>query len=521
MTAAVSLPSSLGVLLEERASTHAEHTALNFVEQALTVSYAELNDYVNRVANVLHDLGVRRRTHVAVMSANSLDYCACWLALAKLGAVLISVNARYTPRELDYVLTDGDSSLLLCDTQGLTVAEQLDAPPQAVCFTPTSGDPEGDWSERVAAAPVEFAIDTSVGLDDLLNIQYTSGTTGFPKGCMLSHRFWLHSARLMVDDLDFPVRRTIYNQNFFYMDGPFLAAVMMLAGGTLFMVTRPSASNFLTWSREHRIEYCFFFEALYKQPEQGNDADNSYRLMHTFGLSRDSHADVERRYATLAREAYGMTECGAALRVPMSVTDMVGSGSCGLPLPTRELAIVDDQGKQVASGEVGELWIKGPGLMLGYYNKPEATADVFRGEWLRTGDLFRQDERGYYYIVGRKKDMVRRNAENIACREVEEVLRSMPAIREAAVVPVPDERVGEEVKAYLQLREGFDVDDVNPERVLEFCRERLAVFKVPRYIEYRDSFPMTDSARVEKQKVVAESEDLRLHSYDAVEQRWH
>ena len=159
-------------------------------------------------------------------------------------------------------------------------------------------------------------------------------------------------------------------------------------------------------------------------------------------------------------------------------------------------------------------------MMLGYYRKPEANAETFYREWLCTGDLFRQDENGYFYIVGRKKDMVRRNAENIACREVEAVLRELDAVKEAAVVAVPDEQVGEEVKAYIQLQQGYAENAATPQMILTHCEERLAVFKVPRYIEYRNDFPMTDSARVEKNKVKAESPDLRLNSYDRVDEVW-
>jgi len=159
-------------------------------------------------------------------------------------------------------------------------------------------------------------------------------------------------------------------------------------------------------------------------------------------------------------------------------------------------------------------------MMLGYYRKPEANEETFFGDWLRTGDLFRQDEQGYFYIVGRKKDMVRKNAENIACREVEAVLRELDSIKEAAVVAVADDKVGEEVKAYIQLQDGYSRTSISPSVILSHCKERLAAFKVPRYIAYREEFPMTDSARVEKAKITAQSPDLRLDSYDRIDNIW-
>jgi acyl-CoA synthetase (AMP-forming)/AMP-acid ligase II len=159
-------------------------------------------------------------------------------------------------------------------------------------------------------------------------------------------------------------------------------------------------------------------------------------------------------------------------------------------------------------------------MMLGYYKNPEATAETFHQGWLRTGDLARRDEKGFYFIVGRKKEMIRRNAENIAVREVEEVIRGMPVVDEVAVVPVPDPVVGEEVKAYVKLKAGADPAAATPDAILAFCKERLAPFKLPRFVAFRDSFPMTDSSRVEKKKLIAEDPDLRRGSYDRVEGRW-
>lgn len=520
------LPINFGELLDDLAERRPQEIAWVFFERCLEVSFLELRDTVNRAANALKGLGVSKGTHVAIMSGNSLAYCSCWLALARIGAVQISVNSRYTPHELGYVLNDGDAEFLLCDQNSLDVVRRLDVWPagltleDVIVFDGDASVEVRNWSELIAVVSEKFSPVADVELDDLLNIQYTSGTTGFPKGCMLPQRFWLHSAAVLNDELDFQLQRVIYNQNFFYMDGPFLASVCLLAGATFYIADKPSASKFMQWVRRYRIQYCFFFEALYKLAELPDDADNALELIQTFGFNRNNHADLERRYGTIAREAFGMTECGAALSVPASVTDMVGSGSCGVPIATREARLVDDRGEAVAQGDIGELWVKGPGMMLGYYNNPEASAETLRDGWLCTGDLCRQDERGYFYIVGRKKDMIRRNAENIACREVEEVLRSMGDIKEAAVVPVPDDRVGEEVKVYVQLQDGFTFEQTPPSAIIAYCEERLAIFKVPRYIEYRNGFPMTDSARVEKKKVMAESEDLRLHSYDRVDGIW-
>lgn len=239
-----------------------------------------------------------------------------------------------------------------------------------------------------------------------------------------------------------------------------------------------------------------------------------------YGVRKEFHADIERRFDFVAREAFGMTEIGSGLFMPIEATDMVGSGSCGIPAPFRECRIADMDGNTLPQGEVGELLVRGPGILLGYYRKPEATAAAFHGDWFRTGDLFRQDERGYYYIVGRVKDMIRRAGENIAAREVEAVLCQLPEIAEAAAVPVPDDTRGEEVKAYIVLRPGLTPRDVPPERVIEHCSAGLASFKVPRYLEYRASLPKTPSEKIAKHVLKSESPDLRRGSWDRLESRW-
>ena len=516
------LPANLGTLLDEAAERHPDRLAWRFIESGVDVTYAELRDYTARAASCFQQLGIGHGTHVAVMCPNSLAYCGGWLGLARLGAVVVSVNTRYTSRELYYVLDDAEVEVLLIDEGLLCIFEQIEEKPDRLGperVLVIDGD-AGEWNQRVDAAPLCQALEPPAGLDDIVNIQYTSGTTGFPKGCMLTHRFWMLSSKLLAGTFEFPLQRVIYNQNFFYMDGPFLACLCLFAGATCHFVSRPSVTKFLDWVRQYDIEYCFYFEALYKIPEREDDADNPLKCIHLFGFNKTNHADLERRFDVVAREAYGMTECGGGCAMPWDATHMVGSGSCGLPAQCREAMIVDDQHQPVEPGEVGELLLRGPGMMLGYYRKPEANAEAFYREWLCTGDLFRQDENGYFYIVGRKKDMVRRNAENIACREVEAVLRELEAVKEAAVVAVPDERVGEEVKAYIQLQQGYTEDAAPPRMILAHCAERLAVFKVPRYIEYRKDFPMTDSARVEKNKVKAESPDLRLNSYDRVDEVW-
>ena len=205
--------------------------------------------------------------------------------------------------------------------------------------------------------------------------------------------------------------------------------------------------------------------------------------------------------------------------MPFEDTGMVGSGSCGIPAPFRECTIAGPDGRPIERGATGELWVAGPGIVEGYINMPDATQAAFRGKWFRTGDLFRQDAQGYYTMVGRTRDMIRRSGENISAAEIEAVLHAMPEVRRAAAVAVPDGFRGEEVKAYLVLGAGLTPADVPPERVLAHCAARLARFKVPRFLEYVEDLPLAGPHKVAKHALTAR-EDARAGSYDRVDGVW-
>jgi crotonobetaine/carnitine-CoA ligase len=304
------------------------------------------------------------------------------------------------------------------------------------------------------------------------------------------------------------------------MDPQWLLLMAFYHRGTLFAARRQSASRFMDWVRTHRIQFCLFPEVVTQQPPSPKDRDNEIIRVNVYGMRKDIQAAVEERFDFIVREAFGMTEIGSGLFMPIEATDMVGSGSCGIPAPFREARIVDDEGRDVPEGEMGELVVKGPGILKGYYRKPEATRDAFFGEWFRTGDLFRRDARGFYYIVGRKKDMIRRAGENISAREVEAVLKALPGVADAAAVPVPDPMRGQEVKIYVVLAPPATKDQVSPERIIAHCEANLARFKVPRYIAYRDSLPKTPSEKIAKGELVKGVADLRMGSFDRVEGRW-
>lgn len=516
------LAANLCQLLDEAAEEAPDTPAWFFFDSGESITYRDLRKQVDQLARGFSSLGIGPGTHVGVMAPNIAAFPLTWLALARLGAVMVPINIRYTARELHYVLTDSESRHLIIHPELHDIlSEARQAYPDLVLERVISIS-DAQWDAFFTAADASPPALPAPGPDTLLNIQYTSGTTGFPKGCMLPHRYWLivGKAHAFCDGMDY--RRILISLPFFYMTAQWQFVMSLYQRATAYVAARQSATRFMSWVRAFDIDFCIVPTLAYKQPEHHADTDNMVVRANIYGFPKANHADLERRFGIIAREGYGMTEIGAGMFIPMEADDMVGSGSCGIPMPFREFRIVDENGVDVETGTVGELIVRGEGIMQGYYRKPEAMAKSYYGDWFRTGDLFKQDARGYYYIVGRTKDMIRRAGENIAAREIEEVLLEIPEIAEAAVIPVPDEIRGEEVKACLVLRDDASPDDIAPQAILDHCQAKLAIFKVPRYIEYRTrALPKTPSGKISKPPLIAETPDLRKGCWDRIENRWH
>ena len=519
------LPRNIGALLDQAAAEAPGRLAWNFFESGETATYAALRDRVNALANGMAAAGIGKGAHVGVMLPNIAALPTTWLALARLGAVMIPMNIAYTPREMAYVIENGDVEWLVIHEDCLESLAGLSPWPgrlteSRVVVVGDAARGLRPWSAFADGQRGDFTAAAAVALDDRMNIQYTSGTTGFPKGCILTHRYWLTIGKVAAWRDGRAFKRVLAATPFFYMDPQWLLLMTLFHRGTLFVAKRQSSSRFMGWVRDHRIEFCLFPEMVFKQPPDPRDRENEIIRVNVYGLHKEVQAALEDRFDFIAREAFGMTEAGSCLFMPIEATDMVGSGSCGMPSPFREARIVDANGMPASPGDVGELEVRGPGILLGYYKNPEATEAAFDDGWFRTGDLFRRDERGYFYIVGRIKDMIRRSGENIAAREVEAVLRGLPQVVEVAAVPVPDPKRGEEVKIYVVLQPGLTHDDVSTDRIIAHCEANLARFKVPRYIAYRDDLPKTPSGKIAKKILTQGVADLRQGSYDRQEARW-
>jgi len=509
---------SIGHLLREQAGSVGDKPLLRFAGRTLT--FARVEQLSNGLAAVLKARGVRQGDKVAVMLPNGFEFPLAWLALAKLGAVIVPLNVQYQATELEYVLNRAGATLALAGRDQVHAVREV----QACCASlreVLTFAPGAALYQYIEQARDEVTLDASQG--DLLNLQFTSGTTGFPKACMLTHRYWLQLAQDMLryarvcgDDVD------LTTQPFYYMDPQWNLVLCMLAGIPLVILPRFSASTFWQSVKDHGVTFFYVIATmpvyLLKQPHNPEvERGHKVRLVMCSGIVPRLHQAFEQRWGAPWREVYGSTESGGDLQVAIERSDSVGSGTVGQPFPGKACRIVDPQGRAVSPGEVGELQVRGQPMMLGYYDDPEASAEKIQDGWLHTGDLFRQDERGDYFIVGRLKDMVRRSGENISAVEVESALCEHPDVRAAAVVPVPDDLRGEEVKAFVQLRPQAALE---PQALLDFASTKLAAFKLPRFVEFVEAFEMTPSERIVKRALLEGRADQRQGAYDALEQTW-
>ncbi len=518
---------TIGAFVDAVAAELGTAVAIEVFERNERATYSDVKLKSDAIGCLLKDRGIAKGDRVAVMLPNCLAYPLVWIALAKIGAVHVPINTRYTPAEISFVANDAGIRFAFVNAD--LVRTFLDMPERPAtlpndAILVVNGDGHSGQESLESALngiDVRSCLGPTVTPDDLMNIQYTSGTTGFPKGCMLSHEYWLvlaHAARSW--DHAAP-RRLLSAQPYFYMDPQWITLKTFMNGGTLVMAPGLSASRYIGWIKTHAIEWCLFPLLMARQEEGGDACDTALIQVATFGWPPDICRDFKRRFGAVAREGFGMTEIGLGTWMLPEFADRFDSGSVGFAAPFRETSVRDDAGQPVESGGIGELWVRGRALFQGYWNRPDANQAVFEdGGWFRTGDLFRIDEDGFLYLVGRLKDMIRRSQENIAAREVEAVLCLLPEVEEAACVPVPDARRGEEVKAYIQLKPDRTPADCPPERVLEHCRSQLAAFKVPRFIAYTAHMPKTASNKIEKRSLVGDATDLRAGSFDAQENRW-
>lgn len=517
---------TIGQLISSGAKQHGSKIAIDFFERNERATYEEMDRQSNRYAHALRAFGVAKGDRVGVMLPNRVEFPIVWFALAKLGAVIVPINMRYTSREVEYVLTDTQAKFAFIDESAWPVFSAMDpwasglALERVVVVGNASGAKAAALADLLEDAPAD-PVEADVKADDLLTIQYTSGTTGFPKGCMLTHDYWNLTAYASACRDFARYERFMCWSPFYYIDGSHLLLKAWRLGGTLYLPNQLSSSRFVGWLKTYRIEWVQLPELVVRQPPSPDDASMCLKQVHQFGSwSAGAMRIFRERFGGCSSGYYGMTEIGAATQFPVQIDEVAEAGALGIRAPFRELKLLNEDGRPTPTGEIGELWVKGRGILLGYWNRPEVNAEQFNDGWFRTGDLMRRNELGFYWLVGRTKDMIRRSGENIAAREVESIVREVAGIGDVAAVPVRDSRRGEEVKIVIEPREGLQPSDIEVERILEHARARLAPFKVPRYIGFIHKLPRTPTSNKITKAELVDVADPLAGVYDAEERRW-
>ena len=464
-------------------------------EASATLTFSDVARGVDRLARHLRSRGVRAGDRVALLLHNRPEVPLLWLALARLGATAVPLNTK---------LRHDDAGWILAKSHSVAVVTTPELGDQVAPLTIPVIDVADLASPPVDEDPLPDVHDP----DDIVNVQFTSGTTGHPKGCLLSHHYWLHLAASLVTGFPRlrPEDRLLTAQAMSYMDPQWNIAASLVSGASVVVLDGFHPVTLWDRLREHEATYFYCVASmpsmLLTTDPSPRDHDHRVRVIQCSAIPPARHADLEQRWGAPWFEVFGMTETGGDIHVTDVEHDaLVGSGSIGVAKPGREVRIVDTNDVDVPANTVGELVMRGPGMMSGYDDEAQATAHIFRGGWLHTGDLARRDESGIITLVGHLKEVVRRAGENIAAREVEDTLLAHPDVRMAAVVAEPDELRGEEVKAYLVLTDSRDAEAAAA--VLgDFCGDRIARFKVPRFWEVRDDLPRTPSERVAKSLLV-------------------
>lgn len=524
---------TIGQMWDDVVARHSSADALVSCHQGIRWTYAELDSAVERCARALIATGVRKGDRVGMWSPNNAEWVVLQFATAKVGAILVNVNPSYRSHELDYALTTSGASVLVLAAGFKNVDYR-----EVISAIETPGLRERihldeDWENFLARADsVSAAVlherEARLDSDDPINIQYTSGTTGFPKGATLSHHNILNNGLFIGEVLGYSDQdRVCVPVPFYHCFGMVIGnlAIVTHAGTVVLPSEAFDARAVLEAVEQERCTSLYgvptMFIAELNEPDFGSFDLSSLRT----GVMAGSPCPIEvmkrvrsEMHMNEVTICYGMTETSPVSTQTTRTAPLEKQvTTVGTVHPHVEVKIVDpDTGLVVERGETGELCTRGYCVMLGYWDDEAATREsIDAANWMHTGDLAKMDEEGYVNIVGRSKDMIIRGGENVYPREIEEFLYAHPAVEDVQVVGVPDKRLGEEICAWVVVKEG---ETITSEDLRDYCREQIARFKVPRYVRIVEAFPLTVTGKVQKFKM-REHEIIErgLGSADAVD----
>lgn len=491
----------LGEVLARSARRHPQQAAL--VWPGGSISYGALNDRAEALAHAMIGIGVRKGDKVAFLMHNRAELLEACFAAFKIGAVAVPINFRLTAREIEYILNDSDASVLILEEPLLEIARPvlsgLQYLKEVIVVGGSTGPGIRNYEDFVKGAATGELTGEFEDDDEAL-IVYTSGTTGQPKGAVLTHK------GLMVTALNYLISyqnrcgdKWICTTPIFHIAGMSYAMTHFYVGATIFLERDFDPLRILELTHNSRVTTLFLVPSMWikvlQVPNFASYDTSSVRIITTAAAIMP--VEIKKQLATAFPAAglydcFGGTESGAV--TVLSERDFARkNASVGLALPFVEVRLVDDDDHDVPRGQIGEAIYRGPNVMKEYYKNPEATRKAMRGGWFHSGDLLRQDEEGFYYVVDRKDDMIISGGENIYPAEVEEVLYSHPDILEAAVIAVPDPEWGQNVKAFVVLKPDRGLSE---SQVIDYCKLHLASYKKPKSVDFLASLPKSAAGKI-------------------------
>ncbi len=497
---------NLKALIEDKAVKNGDKSLLFFEERMLT--YKDLHESSNALAHNLRRVGVQKGDPVLLFLFNGPEFLTTWFALAKLGAVAVPLNTALRRFDLTHIIKDSDSKAIVMDAalleNYLEVRQEVRLKTEILLGDP-SANSAGDMIpfQSLETGPLDN-LKTEIRHSDPACILYTSGTTGKPKGAILPHFCYINSGLAIAKAIGVKPGDRLFTTLPVFHVGAQLVIVFpaMVADVDFVLVRRFSASNFWDQIRRYDCNIVHYLgslaQILYRQPAKPIDQDHRPIRMVGGGVPKVLWEKFEKRFGVTFLEGYGLTE-GACITT-WNPSEKIKVGSIGKPVAHQRVEIVNEDDEFVPPFVRGEIVIRPEipySMTSGYYKNPEATLAAFRNLWLHTGDIAYKDEEGYLYFVGRKSQFIRRRGENISAEEVEEVINQHPAVQESAVIGVPSEMGEEELKAYLVPKE----IPLAPEEVIRWCEERIAYFKIPRYVEFLKELPKTETNRIQRHKL--------------------
>ena len=508
------LPTTVAGCLRHWAVERPDHPALRWSGGQLT--YGQLDERANRLAQALAGAGVGAGDRVAYLDKNSPEQLELWFAAAKLGAVPTPVNYRLAPPEVQFIVADSQAKFFAVGEEFVPAVRKVEAELPGVMMA-VIGSADGEWPSLTEWRDQHEAIDPDIPVDfeDVACQLYSSGTTGRPKGVELTQRNLSDARHRYLEMMGLgPDAVSVVPMPLYHIGGSGWAMAGFWQGATNVLVREIVPAQLVETMIEERVTHGFIVPAVIQfMLAIPGVADRDWSRLEAvlYGASPISEtvlAGAIRTFGCRFVQAYGLTEStGTVIYLPAEDHDPDGPNrhrlrACGVPISGTEARIVDPlTGDAVADGQVGEIWVKGPTVMKGYWNRPEQTAEVVTAEgWLRTGDAGYRDEDGYFYIHDRVKDMIVSGGENIYPAEVENVVMSHPDVADVAVIGIPHEKWGETPRAMVVRTAGSELTEP---ALLAYCRERLAGFKCPTSVEWLDELPRNPSGKVLKKDLRA------------------